>query len=66
MTRCKIVGHNWDHVFVCGYYGNIKIKFVACYCQWCNKGHDELLDAINKMTKQVYGTHSEKYFDRDD
>lgn len=62
---CKFFGHKWNPVFVKGEYNNIPVKFIGCYCERCRKGYHELLyNCVGKLTKQEYGTYSEKYFDK--
>lgn len=61
---CKILGHNWEPVFIKGRYSNIEVKFIGCQCKRCDKGRKELWDAGNKLTASDYRTYSERYFDQ--
>lgn len=63
MTRCKFFGHKLKPVFIKGYYGNKKLKFIGAYCKRCGKGRKELHEAINLQDIKVYNTYNEKYFD---
>ena len=62
MNWCRIFGHKWIPVYVKGIYRNISVEFIACYCDRCDKGYDELLDTIQKQTPNQYNTYNEKYF----
>ena len=59
---CKILGHSWEAIYIKGRYSNIEVKFIACKCRRCEKGHDDALDAIEKQTVNEYNTYSEKYY----
>jgi len=61
--KCKIFGHKWEPVFIKAKYNGEVVRFIACYCSRCNKGHDGAKD-INEIGKERrFGTYSEKYFD---
>ncbi len=61
MNWCKHIGHKWKPVYVKGFYGNLLIKFVGCYCKRCRFGYNDLLITIRKQTTRVYGTSNEQY-----
>lgn len=60
---CKLFGHKWVPAFIKGRVKNVHLKFIGCYCSRCNKGHEELLLSVEKITTD-YATHNEMYFER--
>jgi len=61
--KCKRKGHKWVPMFIKGTYNNKVVKFIACYCERCNKGWDEAGDINEIAINREYGTYAEKYFD---
>lgn len=60
--KCIFFGHKWEVVYI-GKTGSW--KFIGAFCgRWqCYKGHQELLDYLEKIDHD-FGTFSEKYFDK--
>ena len=63
--KCKFWGHKWTPVFIKGEYNGKTIKFIACYCERCKKGHEEAVFITLAAKNREYGTYSEKYFEED-
>ena len=63
--KCKLWGHKWLPVYIKGEYNGTVVKFIACYCSRCRKGHDESLDITLAAKNREYGTYNEKYFEED-
>jgi hypothetical protein len=61
-NKCRLFGHKWQPIFIKGRYSNIEVKFIACRCKRCDKGHDDILDSIEKQTVNEYNTYNEKYY----
>jgi hypothetical protein len=61
---CKWLGHKLVPVFIKGQYNGKTVKFIACFCERCKKGENELYDIHNAAINREYGTYSESYFDR--
>ena len=64
IDKCKLFGHKWTPLFIKGKYNGKVIKFIACFCQRCNKGYNEVHDINEAAIDREFGTYSEKYFDR--
>ena len=59
---CKILGHKFVPVFLIGYYGKIKVKFIGTECSRCNFGADDLSDTIHKMDNNLVCSYDEEYY----
>ena len=58
MKKCKWFGHKWQIVYI---RKGEKWKFIACYCERCNLGYQELLDFVDKNSP-IINTYEQKYF----
>ncbi len=63
--KCWWFGHKWERVYICGWYGNERIKLIGTYCLRCFYGHDDLIDAIRKQDVPVFGTKVAHYYDEE-
>jgi hypothetical protein len=59
---CKIIGHRWIPIFIIGWFGYEKVKFIATECKRCGKGKDDIYNTIAKMSKCPVNSYNEKYF----
>lgn len=59
---CKILGHKWVPVYIIGYFGKIKVKFIGAECERCDFGEDDLGDTLEKMSSNPVNTYNEKYY----
>jgi len=59
---CKILGHKWIPVYIIGWFGYEKVKFIATECKRCGKGETDLRETIAKMSKCPVNSYSEKYY----
>ena len=60
--RCKSGIHKWIPVYIRGTYNEKEVKFIACFCDHCRYGYDEVLEINEIALNKKYGTYSEKYF----
>ena len=58
---CKILGHKWIPVYIIGWFGYEKVKFIGAECKRCGKGETDLRETISKMSKCPVNSYSEKY-----
>lgn len=63
IDKCKLFGHKWIPVFIKGEYNGRTVKFIACFCDRCNKGYDEVHQITASAINKEFGTYSENYFD---
>lgn len=61
---CKILGHKWIPVYIAGYFGDKKVKFIGTYCKRCGYGEEDLRDVVNKMDNCPINTYNEKYYEK--
>lgn len=59
---CKLLGHKWIPVYVIGYFGKNKVKFLATECKRCDEGEKDLRDTINKMDNCIVCSYDKKYY----
>jgi len=64
INKCKLFGHKWVPVFIKGEYNGKFIKFIACYCDRCNKGYNEVFGINEVAINREFGTYSEEYFNK--
>lgn len=62
LNWCKILGHKWIPIYIVGWFGYEKVKFVGSECKRCNYGSADLRNTIGKMSKCVVQTYNEKYY----
>jgi hypothetical protein len=61
---CKILGHEWRPVFFKGDVNGKRIKFIACYCSRCDKGHLEIINLQGLVANLKMATYNESIYDR--
>lgn len=59
---CRILGHKWIPVYITGYFGHEKVKFIATECKRCRKGDNDLIKTIAKMSNCPVNSYSEKHY----
>ena len=59
---CEKRWHKWQPVFISATYNLTDVKFIACRCDRCWKGWDEIHNIIDVWTNKKYWTFSEEYF----
>lgn len=62
INLCNFVGHKWIPVYIIGYFGNVKTKFIGAECKRCGYGHNDLLETVSKMDRCPVNTYTEKYY----
>ena len=63
--KCARWGHKWVPVFIAGEYNGIHVRFIACYCQRCRIGYNDIGDAVSSQTQRLYNTREQMYYDND-
>lgn len=62
INRCNFLGHKWIPVYIIGWFGYERVKFIAAECKRCGKGKEDLYTTIGKMSKCPVNSYSEKYY----
>jgi len=58
--KCKWFGHKWIPVYI-RKKGEKGYRFIACYCDRCRYGHDDIINFVMPRMP-IINTYSEEYF----